>query len=261
MTPLRRRVWTRHPPTPRQIDRSHWFYGGSRLIYPFWTLENQGQAESSAGFTGSAFLSADEYGPHLRLPNNNSALSVFGAAAGTVQEFTVVCAVSLDSAALDYTTLLMTGAGSVQLRVSNAGKLELLRAEIALLYTSSYVFSRNRPTVIAVSYRGSDGRVLCAIDGHYDGTATNAVTFNAFSTFLIGTRGSGVESFAHKQYLFGWHPKAFERSELVAISANPWAMWRRQLVLYPGQATVGGNVRLIGGLTHGSLIRGGRLAA
>lgn len=215
----------------REFDHDHWFNRRAVMLWNSSTLRNRAWARSAPTVptfdAGSVFFS----GRGGRVTRKNTADDGRGVNFGsdTPQQIgsgTWVFVFSVDSIGA-YTNLWCNsqagGAIGLLLRINNAGKLELVHINRAVIYTGSIVLVSGRQHVLAVSYNNADGTGNVCIDGRFDTAIAAAGAPRGFTYDTVRLGSSGVASFdgANRIWLAGVSPYTSSKAQLASLSRDP----------------------------------------
>lgn len=230
-------VRTEEPQYPIEANPAHWFAGRANIILPFWHgdgLWNVSPKKSlvAPAYSGNSRTSVDAFGSHYNVATIGDYIDCGAVAALQVNSFTLLCVLRPGTISA-ITTIAQSNfrAGGAsdsgaQFRLSAAGKVDLIKDNVAVVYTGTRALTTARAHAIGLSYDASSGLCSVAIDGTPDGTATTAQTF-AHNKFVLGRkRGNDTaETQLHRNYLFAHSGVVASMAELCELTANPWAIF------------------------------------
>lgn len=257
-----------------RFSKHHWFNRRARLLFTANELRNQAWARSSPiapVFDSSAvFFSKEARGRCIRKGTTDDGKGVFLGNDADLQFVTgtYVFQFQLDSVAL-YTNLYCNakagGAVGFLVRVNNAGKVELVKINTAIVYTGNTVLKTGQVYTIAVNYTDNTTTVNLAINGQLD-TATSASARTSYTFDEVRLCSSGVASFdtANRMWLAAISPVSYSAELLKELSADPYQLLEPDPVYMRPPAVVagGGIVGPLVGFRHlggGGALIGGRL--
>lgn len=217
-----------------RFDKFHWFNRQARLLFTANELRNQAWARSSpiapVFDSAAVFFSKEARGRCVRKGTTDDGKGIFLGNDAALQFVTgtYVFQFQLDSVAL-YTNLYCNakagGAVGLLVRVNNAGKVELVKINTAVVYTGNTVLKAGQVYTIAVNYTDNTTTVNLAINGQLD-TATSASARTSYTFDEVRLCSNGVASFdtANRMWLAAISPIAYSAGQLKSLSVDPYQL-------------------------------------
>ena len=114
--------------------------------------------------------------------------------------------------------------GGIELQISAAGKIELVKQQVAALGASSGAVSAGVDVDIGISYDGNT--VNYYINGAPAGSSSSSQTFNLAAQYFLGAAGNGERlPNGSRIYRLDIWDRPLVASEFKAWSANPWQIY------------------------------------
>jgi len=115
-------------------------------------------------------------------------------------------------------------AGGIEIQISSAGKIELVKQQTAALGASTGSIAAGVDVDIGIAYDGST--VSYYINGVPAGSSSNAQTFNLAAQYFLGAAGNGERlSNGSRIYRTDIWDRALTAGEFRAWSSNPWQIY------------------------------------
>lgn len=212
----------------RNFDQNHWFVRRASLLWNSSTLRNQAQAATRTVPTfesTSVYFEGWKGGRVAYKSTSNDAKGIsFGTYApcqtGTGTWIFIFSVPSFSVASNLYLTAGLLEAIGLQIRISTAAKIELLRINTVVFHTGTTVLLANKIYTAAITYNESTGVGAVCVDGRLDSEIATIRAF-AHGTIRLLSNNFTVEDGAMRLYMAAVSPYTVTKAELLNLSLDP----------------------------------------
>ena len=219
--------WTRQPQVPVEIDWSNPF--GARVEY-YFTPDFQGGRSRLSPSTPSGGVTrvSGKYG--IGLKGNGSSGYVAGppnisiAGQGALTRFAVL---RVGSGGSTRAILSSGGSGGAMWRVANNTDLVWVKTSLNVEFTQAGILSAGEYCIL-ISVNNPAANAFYTYKNGVLVATTAAISTSAGGVASVGQSGVGSSFGDHELYLVGSLTGALSASEVAALSANPWQIFKPQ---------------------------------